>query len=274
MTAPEKRTLGAIAAVVLSGVALYVVIDVVRHHHALTVTVAGFVVLLLLGAGWALAPGQVAKFLTAVGNTLLPFWKKPGGPAVLLAASLALTAPVHALAAQVIPLPDSARVDSTARDIVAVLRCEIVRQQAALDSIQARLDSMRTRRERYQRARRAAYRTEQLYVAGQAAAVALNFAVPIQRDPGGYRDQWLGYDKMVHANVAYMLTDAGIELGVRPWVAAGVTCAFGYAFEWSQAEGGGYVSNRDAVANCTGAASAVIARRLIRAVREGRGRWP
>jgi hypothetical protein len=165
--------------------------------------------------------------------------------------------------------PSQERPD-TSTVTLSALSDSLAKLDSTLAILEAKVGTIKTKREKYEAARRRAYRVEPMYAAGQAGALALNVAFPIQRDPGGYKDSWVGGDKLIHANIAFMLTDGGIGLGARPWVAASITCLSAYAFEHTQAIGGGYVSNRDAVASCAGAWAAVVVRRFDRAMRRGR----
>ena len=89
-----------------------------------------------------------------------------------------------------------------------------------------------------------------------AAGLAVNSFVHVDRDPGGYRDTWNTEssfpDKVVHGLSAFALTSVGVDLRVRPFVAALTTCAAGAIFEKTQ----GYVSRYDIGADCAGAALA------------------
>jgi hypothetical protein len=80
------------------------------------------------------------------------------------------------------------------------------------------------------------------------AGVWANGAFGIDRDVGGYRDEWT-LDKYTHGLAAGVLTFGAMTAGVPRDLAAVGVCAAGGAFEVSQ----GYVSNRDFIASCGGA---------------------
>ena len=77
-----------------------------------------------------------------------------------------------------------------------------------------------------------------------------------ERDTGGYADSFRSIDKLAHASSALALTSLAVQGGVPPRDAALVTIAASVGFELTQAEGGGFYSTRDVVANATGAAVA------------------
>jgi hypothetical protein len=81
-----------------------------------------------------------------------------------------------------------------------------------------------------------------------------NTVLPITRDPNPRSDEWHTLDKPVHAFSAFALAETGLYAGVHPAFAVVSVCAGGAAFEVTQ----GYVSRKDIVANCAGAASAWI----------------
>lgn len=80
------------------------------------------------------------------------------------------------------------------------------------------------------------------------AGVWANGAFGIDRDVGGYRDEWT-LDKYTHGLAAGVLTFGAMTAGVPRDLAALGICAASGAFEVSQ----GYVSNRDFIASCGGA---------------------
>ena len=92
--------------------------------------------------------------------------------------------------------------------------------------------------------------------------LAANATLGLDRDPcatgarvcwrGTYPDRWGTSDKIDHASVAYVLTSMAIGLGIRPRLAALLTCAAGAGYEFTQ----GYVSRKDMTADC---ASAILA---------------
>lgn len=94
-----------------------------------------------------------------------------------------------------------------------------------------------------------------------------NAAFGFERDPGGYVDSWRTLDKQVHALSAATLTLTGSHAGVPPWASAVAVCGVGYLFEHSQAFDDGYVSRRDALANCAGAGAAAAIAYVTRALR-------
>ena len=80
------------------------------------------------------------------------------------------------------------------------------------------------------------------------AGVWANGVFRIDRDVGGYRDEW-SLDKYTHGLAAGVLTFGAMTAGVPRDLAAVGICAASGAFEVSQ----GYVSNRDFIASCGGA---------------------
>ena len=94
-------------------------------------------------------------------------------------------------------------------------------------------------------------RTSEAVVAlGGAAIVSGNRVVHFDSDRGGYQDKWFAQDKLLHASLAYVITDACGTLGGRRPVCASIVGLGGVGWEFSQ----GYVSNRDIIANLLGAA--------------------
>jgi len=88
------------------------------------------------------------------------------------------------------------------------------------------------------------------YASLLATADLSNAWLHIDRDPGGYADVWNTQDKLAHAAMGAVLSMSAIDAGVRaPWAVA-FTCAGAAGFEWSQ----GYVSRKDIIAGCAGAA--------------------
>lgn len=81
-----------------------------------------------------------------------------------------------------------------------------------------------------------------------------NTVVPVTRDPNPTSDEWNTLDKPVHAFSAFALVETGLYAGVHPAFAVASVCAGGAAFEVTQ----GYISRKDIVANCVGAASAWV----------------
>jgi len=88
------------------------------------------------------------------------------------------------------------------------------------------------------------------YLTLLASADLSNAWLHIDRDPGGYVDVWNTQDKLAHAAMGAVLSMSAMDAGVRaPWAVAS-TCAGAAGFEWSQ----GYVSRKDIIAGCAGAA--------------------
>jgi hypothetical protein len=99
------------------------------------------------------------------------------------------------------------------------------------------------------------------YAALMGTALLYNATCPFgrtvcERDAGGYDDGYRSIDKLAHASTALALTSLAVQGGVRPRDAALVTVAASVGFELTQAQGGGYYSGRDVVANATGVAVA------------------
>lgn len=89
------------------------------------------------------------------------------------------------------------------------------------------------------------------------ASVWANGVFGIDRDAGGYTDEWT-LDKYTHGLAAGVLTFGAMTAGVpRDYAAVGI-CAAGAAFEVSQ----GYVSTRDIIADCGGALTAWVWHRV------------
>ena len=109
-----------------------------------------------------------------------------------------------------------------------------------------------------------------IFFTGVTGALAANYRMKIDKDPGGYTDAWttssMFPDKGVHGLAAFALTSVGVDLGVRPWTSAMTICAAGIAFEYTQ----GYVSRYDIGADCIGASGAA----LWRSFRGSRGDNP
>jgi hypothetical protein len=150
----------------------------------------------------------------------------------LLGALLLMVAP---LAAQEAP-------DTTA---AAVL-------QRQLDSLNAKIDSLEAAQLRTGKAIDRAFHPTPVYGATLGVALVGNYVFKIDRDPGGYRDSYGTSDKLAHFNTGYFLAARAIDVNVPVGWSVLLTCAAGYAFEHTQ----GYVSNRDAVAACSGALTA------------------
>jgi hypothetical protein len=97
-----------------------------------------------------------------------------------------------------------------------------------------------------------------VFFTGVAGALAANYRMKLDQDPGGYTDAWttssMFPDKGVHGLAAFALTSVGVDLGVRPWTSAMTICAAGVAFEYTQ----GYVSRYDIGADCIGASGAAL----------------
>lgn len=111
---------------------------------------------------------------------------------------------------------------------------------------------------------RAAHTKSQIiFFSGVAGALAANYRMKLDTDPGGYSDGWttssMFPDKGVHGLAAFALTSVGVDLGVRPWTSAMTTCAAGIAFEYTQ----GYVSRYDIGADCIGASGAALWRSFL-----------
>jgi hypothetical protein len=88
------------------------------------------------------------------------------------------------------------------------------------------------------------------YLSLLSAADFSNAWLHIDRDPGGYVDTWNTQDKLAHAAMGAVLSMSAIDAGVHaPWAVA-FTCAGAAGFELSQ----GYVSRKDIIAGCAGAA--------------------
>lgn len=162
-----------------------------------------------------------------------------------------------------------ARLDSAiARDSV---RLVILTHDRALDSLQRESRRLRQLRERTEDAHRRALRPGRAYALAFGLAVGSNYAFRWDTDPGGYRDEYLSEDKLLHFSVAHLLAANAQKLGVRRWAAVAITCAGGAAFEYTQARRGGFFSNRDAVVGCGGAAlSAVPIERWVNRLTGGR----
>lgn len=99
------------------------------------------------------------------------------------------------------------------------------------------------------------------YAALVGGALLFNATCPFgrsacERDPGGYADSYQSMDKVAHASSAAALTSLAVQGGVPPRDAALTTLAGSVGFELTQAQGGGYYSSRDVVANATGIALA------------------
>jgi hypothetical protein len=93
-------------------------------------------------------------------------------------------------------------------------------------------------------------RADAAYLGVLATADLGNAWLRIDRDPGGYSDVWNTQDKLAHAAMGALLAESAIEAGVRPPWAVALTCAGAVGFEFSQ----GYVSRKDIIAGCGGAA--------------------
>lgn len=99
------------------------------------------------------------------------------------------------------------------------------------------------------------------YAALMGSVLLYNAACPFgrsacERDIGGYADSFRSIDKLAHGSSALALTSLAVQGGVRPRDAALVTVVASVGFELTQAQGGGFYSPRDVVANTTGAAVA------------------
>lgn len=137
----------------------------------------------------------------------------------------------------------------------ATTQVEIARARKTLDSLSHEIDKLDSLDRRVRSELQRVFRARQWFGAALGAGVAANAIWKIDRDPGGYRDVWTTPDKRDHLNSGFFLSSAGMAMGVRPWWAAGLTCAAAVGFEFTQ----GYVSSKDIIAGCAGATVASAA---------------
>jgi hypothetical protein len=101
-------------------------------------------------------------------------------------------------------------------------------------------------------------RRDVLFVTAAITAAAANSVMhyhhaagtaPRESEPN---DRWIAPDKALHGGASFALTLAGINVGVRPWVASAGICGAGAVFEATQVR----ASPKDMAVNCAGAALA------------------
>lgn len=139
-----------------------------------------------------------------------------------------------------------------AQDSVRVLRAD-------LDSLERELRKIDSLKGDFAGAYRNAYHPTRWYAGALFGGVALNAALGIDRDPGGYRDSWTTPDKWQHFSVAMFLTERAGMMRVPMRWAVPITCATAVGWEFSQ----GHVSGKDIGAGCAGAVSAAGFRWLL-----------
>ena len=95
------------------------------------------------------------------------------------------------------------------------------------------------------------YSTRNAFIyAGLSTSVLIaNSIWHFDTDVGGYPDKWYISKQGLHFTIASTITFAASAAHVNPWVAAGITCASGAAYEKTQ----GYVNSKDIIADCSGA---------------------
>jgi uncharacterized protein YfiM (DUF2279 family) len=131
-------------------------------------------------------------------------------------------------------------------------QAEIARARKTLDSLSREIDKLDSLERRTARELQRVFKARWWFGGALATALVANTIWNIDRDPGGYPDTWKTPDKLNHMNQGYFLSTAGMAMGVRPWWAAGLTCAAAAGFEVTQ----GYISSKDIIAGCAGAAAA------------------
>ena len=101
-----------------------------------------------------------------------------------------------------------------------------------------------------------------LYIGGSALVLASNAIWQWDTDPGGYPMGRIYPSKQgLHLLIASTLTIGASAIGVKPWTAAGITCASGAGYELTQ----GHVNGLDIAADCAGAALGALLVKWVRA---------